>query len=90
MTSAPLAEKLFELLKIGLKLPNSTESAKACFDAAQILESYSQCNQLETELYTLSHSLGYPLAKQKVEDREPHNEPYEIPFFDVFADDRDY
>jgi hypothetical protein len=65
--------------------PNSPDSAKACYDVAQILGSYSQCCDLTTELYKLSDSQGYLPATQKLIDREPHNEPLEIPFFDVFA-----
>jgi hypothetical protein len=83
---APLTSTVFDLLKIAKSsdnMGNESVKANACFTLAQILE--NDLYQLQTELYTLASTLGHLPSKQKLEAREPHNETFEIPFFDVFA-----
>jgi hypothetical protein len=80
----PLSLKLLQLLEIGLK-SNSLDSAKACFDAAHFLNNDFQVSNLQLELYILADQQGYQPSKLKLQAMEPHNEPNEIPFFDVFA-----
>jgi hypothetical protein len=83
----PLSLKLFQLLKIALK-SNSQDSAKACFETAQILDNDFIVTSIQTELYILADKQGHLPSTLKLQAREPHNEPLEIPVFDVFASDK--
>ncbi len=84
-----LAQKVSELLEIALKT-NCDESAKACFDVAEIFEDYQKYSELKRELFKLADKLGYLPARAKVEGYEPHEEPYVVHLHHNLFDKSDY